>query len=184
MTDRIDGFLRRLGRLNLDDLTVLALGPVDIEERDRLLDGIDAAARAAGRLDEVDEAADRADDFMFARFSDRGFEPTWLGVTWGRSVGRVEDRTRLIQAVEDAAMAAVVADLAPADAARLSEPFELLATMAGAAPAGPPRSRRTGRGVSSVALIVATVSLVAATWYGIVRAVADALDQPSALLRF
>src|SRR5262249_40966325 len=87
------------------------------------------------------EAADRASAVIVGELSFRGLEPTWFGLNWGRSLARSEDRAALVQAVEDAAMAAVVADLVPDDAAALAEPFELVASMAGTAPTVNPAAR-------------------------------------------
>ena len=140
MSERIDAFLARLERLSIDDLQVLALPPADPGERSALLERVDASARAAGRLDELDEAADRANAAIIGALSQRGYEPTWFGLNWGRALARSEDRAALVEAVEDAAVAAVVADLVPDDAAALAEPFELVASMAGTAPAVNPTS--------------------------------------------
>jgi hypothetical protein len=142
MSARIDAFLDRLDRLSIDDLQVLALSPADPAERDALHDRAEAAARAAGRLDELDDAADRANEAIVKALSFRGYEPTWFGLNWGRALARSEDRAALVQAAEDAAVAAVVADLVPEDAAALAEPFELVASMAGTAPAINPTSVR------------------------------------------
>jgi hypothetical protein len=140
MSERIDAFLARLERLSIDDLQVLALPPADPDERDALLDRVDAAARAAGRLVELEEGTDRATAAIVGALSFRGYEPTWFGLNWGRALARSEDRAALVEAVEDAAVAAVVADLAPEVAAALAEPFELVASMAGTAPAVNPTS--------------------------------------------
>src|SRR6185295_17265522 len=102
---------------------------IDLAEHDRLLDAADAAALAAGRLDELDEAADRANEAIVRALSGRSYDPTWFGLNWGRTLGRVEDRAQLIGAVEDAAIAAVVADLVPSTADALAAPFERLAGM-------------------------------------------------------
>jgi hypothetical protein len=150
MSERIDAFLERLQRLSVDDLGVLAIEPMDPTDHDRLLDDADAAAAAAGRLDELDEAADRAHDAMVRSLAFRGYDPTWFGLNWGRSLGRADDRAALIGAAEDAAIAAVVADLAPETADALKAPFELVASMAGAAPNVNPSSaghRNTVRAV-------------------------------------
>lgn len=61
---------------------------------------------------------------------------------WGRSIGRAADRARLIAAIEDAAVAAVLADDLPEDdLAALREPFELAASMAGSSADVNPRFR-------------------------------------------
>jgi hypothetical protein len=147
MTDHAAAFFDRLDHLSVVDLGLLALAPVDQPEHDRLLDRIDAAAEASGRMDELDDAADRARDAIVAGLGRATYQPTWFGPNWMPSLGRAEDQARMIGAVEDAAMAAVVADLVPDDAATLAQPFELLASMAGTGPqpraiTGPQDARR------------------------------------------
>jgi len=139
VTNRIDVFIERLSHLRVDDLAMVALPAPEPEERADLLARAKAAALAADRVDEVQEASVRAREAVIKAFAFRGYEPTWFGLNWGRSLGRAEDRARLIAAVEDAAVAEVIADLLPDDAAALREPFEIAASMAGAAPASNPR---------------------------------------------
>jgi hypothetical protein len=176
MTDRIDGFLHRLDHLSVDDLSMVALGPTDRVERDRLLDEVDAAASAAGRLDEVDDAADRAIAVLVHDFAFRGLEPTWFGLNWGRSLPRSGDRALLFQAVGDAAMAAVVADLVPETAAALSEPFEIATSLAGAAPSVSPSSDgRRGTNVVRALWLVAAFLVIGAVLAGIEAAITEVL---------
>jgi hypothetical protein len=185
MTERVNAFLRKLEHLSVDDLTVLALGPADPDERDRLLDRIDAAAEAAGRLDELDDAADRAADALVYAFSRRSFEPTWFGLNWGRSLGRPEDRANLLRAVEDAAMAAVVADLVPDDAAVLAEPFELATSMAGAAPSVSPAStERGGANVVRALWLLAAFLVIGAVLAGIDALITDVLSRSDCCLMY
>jgi hypothetical protein len=134
VSERATAFFDRLARVNAADLGTLVLAPVDQSEHDDLLHRVDAAAAVAGRMDELDEAADRAHALIVAALRRATYQPTWFGPNWMASVGRAEDQARLIGAVEDAAMAAVVADLVPDEAAALAQPFELIATMAGTAP--------------------------------------------------
>jgi hypothetical protein len=179
----IDAFLVRLDHLSVDDLAMVALGPVNAEERDRLLDEIDEAAAAAGRLDEDDDAADRAVDVLVRAFSVRSLEPTRFGLNWGRSLGRPEDRATLFQAVGDAAMAAVVADLVPDAAAALSEPFEIATSMTGAAPSVGPRSnRRGGANVVRALWLIAALLVVGAIVAGIDALVTDVLSHSDCCL--
>jgi hypothetical protein len=163
MTERVDAFLRRLGDLSVDDLTVLALAPADPDERERLLDRIDAAARATGRLDEIDEAADRAHDALVGAFAVRGLDPTWFGLNWGRSLGRSADRAVLLQAVEDAAL--------------LAEPFELVAGMVGAAPTANPSAGRMGPNLVRIAWVVGAVGWIVLGTQVVVELVDDIVRQ-------
>ena len=137
--DRTAAFLETLSRLSVDDLAVLALPEPDPDERTDLLARAITVAEEAGRLDEVRAAPGRARAVIVQGFSFRAYEPTWFGLNWGRSLGRADDRARLLAAVEDAAIAAVVADLlSEDDVAALREPFERIASMGGTAPAANP----------------------------------------------
>jgi hypothetical protein len=172
MTDRIDGFLERLDRLSVDDLEVLAIEPLPSTEHDRLLDEADAAATAAGRLDELDDAADLAHDSIVRSLSSRGYDPTWFGLNWGRTLTRVGDRAELILAVEDAAIAAVVADLAPDTADELAARFERLAGMRGSSWAENPEASDR-RNPVRVLWVVAAIALASTTIAWLVELVAE-----------
>jgi hypothetical protein len=160
--DRLTPFLERIARLSIDDLAVLALPEPDPDERAVLLGRAEAAARRAGRLDEVRAAPGRGRDAVVRAFAFRAYDPTWFGLNWGRSLGRADDRARLLAAVEDAAVASVVADLLPEeDVAALAEPFELAASMTGAAPAANPRLEGSigRRGLVTAAFIASAVAI-------------------------
>jgi hypothetical protein len=134
-SDPLASFLRELGRLSVDDLAMVALPEPDPDERAGLLQRAVDAAGAAGRREALAVAPGRARDALFRSYSRRGYDPTWFGLNWGRSLGRADDRARLVAAVEDAAVASIVADLLSADdIAALREPFEIAASMAGAGP--------------------------------------------------
>jgi hypothetical protein len=146
-TDPLADFLRELGRLSIDDLAMVALSEPDRDERAELLQRAVDVADAAGRRALLASAPARARDTLFRAYSRRGYDPTWFGLNWGRSLGRADDRARLVAAVEDAAVAAVVADLLPADdVAALREPYEIAASMAGAGPDTNSSSRGSLRG--------------------------------------
>ena len=53
-----------------------------------------------------------ARDRLLERYSSGGLNPTWITLNWGVSQGSAESRVALIEAIEDAAAAAVVADVA------------------------------------------------------------------------
>jgi hypothetical protein len=153
--DHLTPFLERLHHRSLDDLGMIALPEPDPDERSRVLGLATAAAAEHGedRLAELKSIPDRVGDLAFRSYSFRSYEPSWFGLIWGRSIGRAADRARLVAAVEDAAVAEVVADLLPEeDLAALREPFELASSMAGAAPAVNPRI--TNRPMAGIAAVV------------------------------
>ena len=169
--DRVGAFLGALERLTVDDLAVLALPEPDPDERTALLARAITAAEEAGRLDEVRAAPGRAREVIVNAFAFRAYDPTWFGLNWGRSLGRADDRARLLAAVEDAAIAAVVADLLPEDeVAALREPFERVASMAGTAPAANPQIEGAGRRRAVVGTVFVLSAIGAAAIGGTVAA--------------
>ena len=160
--DRVAPFLERLSHLNLDDLAMLALPEPDAATRHALLQRALDAAEAAGRGAAAREAPGRARDAIVRAYSFRGYDVTWFGLNWGRSIGRATDRARLIAAIEDAALADVVADLLPTDdVAALREPFDLVASMTGAAPLASPRlDSPAGVGIVAGASLLGALSIV------------------------
>ena len=172
--DPFGDFLRELGLLSIDDLAMVALPEPDPDERAALLQRAVDAADAAGRRELLASAPARARDSLFRAYSRRGYDPTWFGLNWGRSLGRADDRARLVAAVEDAAVAAVVADLLPADdVAALREPYEIAASMAGAGPDTNPSTRglRRRRPVVAAAFVVGVFGAVVTGAYVVAGAV-------------
>ncbi|MFL5725764.1 MAG: hypothetical protein ACJ76W_07515 [Chloroflexota bacterium] len=162
----IDAFLAELGRLSVDDLAMVALPEPDPDERAALLQRAVDAAHAANRREELATAPGRARDQLFRAWSRRGYEPTWFGLNWGRSLGRADDRARLVAAVEDAAVAAVVADLvSPEDVGALREPFDIASSMAGAGPSSNPIVRGSP-GERAAVVFASAVAISAAVLTG------------------
>jgi hypothetical protein len=162
----LDAYLAELERLSVDDLSMVALPEPDPDERAALLQKAVDSAAAAGRREALAGAPGRAREKLFRAYAFRAYEPTWFGLNWGRSLGRADDRARLIAAVEDAAVAAVVADLLPEeDVAALREPYDIARSMKGAAPAANPIIRGSGpqRGLASAVLAMGIFGAVATT---------------------
>jgi hypothetical protein len=175
--DELDRFLAELERLDIDDLGMIALPEPDQDARRELLGRAVAAAEAAGpeRVAVLRAAPVRARELLIDAFARRGFEPTWAGVNWGRSIGRTDDRMRLLLAAEDAAVAAVVGDLLDEDdVAALRERFDLAASMTGTAAnlrfpvEGGPGARGAVTGASVVTLLAGIGPALIAAGVGIV----------------
>jgi hypothetical protein len=173
--DRLDGFLDRLDRTRLEDLEVLTLPEPDPDLRGELLARVDEAARTAGarRAEQIRDARIRVREIVLRRFAVASLPMTWVGISWQTPPSRTDDRIRLILAIEDAAVAALMEDRLDADdLAALREPFELVASMPGTGVSGvPDLSGRRG-----VAAPLAAVSLTTGTFgLGIVAAIAAIL---------
>jgi hypothetical protein len=129
---RLDAFLERLDRVGLEDLRLVSLPLPDAGEHAGLLADVDRIATDAGRKALLDDSRRRARLAIERAYARHQYEPTWAGLNWGRSLGTTTDRLGLVLAAEDAAVAAVMADLLDeGTAAALSEPFERAAGMAG-----------------------------------------------------
>ena len=113
--ERLEALFEQVDRLTPDELGRIGVERMDPEERAGLLHEVASAARRSGRSALLQEARTLARETMLERFSSGGFNPTWVGLNWGVSQGTVEGRVGIIESVEDAAAAAVVADVADPD---------------------------------------------------------------------
>lgn len=96
--------------LSSDDLTRIALPPTDDDIR-AARSQAEQASRRAGR--EVDLAAVRAEaaELVLRRFGATQFDPTFLGLNWGRSQGPTDQRVAVAEAIADAASAELLDDV-------------------------------------------------------------------------
>lgn len=96
--------------LSSDDLTRIALPPTDDDIR-AARSQAEQASRRAGR--EVDLAAVRAEaaELVLRRFGATQFDPTFLGLNWGRSQGPTDQRVAVAEAIADAASADLLDDV-------------------------------------------------------------------------
>jgi hypothetical protein len=118
--------LRAFESLSSDDLTRLALPRSDDDIRAARGEA-EKEARRSGR--EADLAAVRAEavDLVLERFGATQYDPTFLGLNWGRSQGPTDQRVAVAEAVADAASAALLGDVLDRDSAEvLRWRYELL----------------------------------------------------------
>jgi hypothetical protein len=177
--ERLEAFLARLDRLALEDLRLLALPLPDPTERAAFLDEVRSAAATAGRTALVEEAQQRAREAIVTAYNRHQYDPTWVGLMWGRSLGTTKDRLGLALAAEDAAVAAVMDDLLDDDlVATLTEPFEHAAGMTGSTTTPSLSLDRPGpqgwlvRIVFGVMLVVAAIALgIAQAGVGLIAAI-------------
>ena len=92
------------------ELQVVVVAPPDAERRGARERARDAAI-VAGRGPLLDEAVQAARDTMIRLFARSGFSGTWAATDMAVSVLRASDRVAAEAALEDAVIAAVVADL-------------------------------------------------------------------------
>lgn len=107
---RVDAVLAGLNALSPDELAGVGLVQ-PAAERAELLAAVDEAAIATGRTDLVRAARVRAGELVLERYGSGMLHTTFVALNWGLSQGTVEDRVAIANAVQDAAAAAVVADV-------------------------------------------------------------------------
>lgn len=108
---RLETLFARFDRLTPFELERIGLRRRDDEAREALLHTVADAARSADRTLLLNEARAQARDTVLRRYRDGGLHPTWVGLNWGISQGTIENRVAIVEALEDAAAATVVADL-------------------------------------------------------------------------
>jgi hypothetical protein len=115
--ERLDAVLEGFNRLSPDELARIGLSRRDPEARAELIEQATGAASRAGRSDLVVEGRRRARDMILRRYQQGAIHPTFLALNWGISQGTTKDRVAIIDALQDAATAAVVVDLVDPDVA-------------------------------------------------------------------
>jgi hypothetical protein len=113
----VSAFLARLRHVTVD---VVVVGRRDAT-RSAALDRAVRAADAAGRRELLDDAWRRTRQMVMNAFAQRGFTGTWALTEWSVSVASARDRIAVVEAFEEAAAAAVTADLVDDETKELLE---------------------------------------------------------------
>ncbi len=108
---RLEALFATFNGLTPDELGHIGLSRNDGQARAELLATVEAAARRADRSVLLGEARSRAAEMVMGRYSEGSLHPTWVGLNWGLSQGTIGDRVAIVEALADAAAAAVVEDL-------------------------------------------------------------------------
>jgi hypothetical protein len=111
---RLELLFEGFDRLTPDELAHMGMRRDHGEARASLLRVVAEAAEKHGRTQLLDEARTQAREAVLNRYSAGSLHPTFIGLNW-MSQGTVDDRVSVVQALEDAASAAVVADLVDRD---------------------------------------------------------------------
>jgi hypothetical protein len=112
---RLELLFEGFDRLTPDELARVGMRRDHGEARTSLLRVVAEAAEKHGRTGLLEEARTQAREAVLNRYSAGSLHPTFIGLNWGLSQGTVDDRVSVVQALEDAASAAVVADLVDRD---------------------------------------------------------------------
>jgi hypothetical protein len=119
--ERVERLFAEFDRLTPDELGRIGLLAADEDERERLLEAVDEAAARTGRTALVDQVRLLARETVLRRYATGTLHQTWIALNWGVSQGTIEDRVAIVEALTDAAAAAVVEDaLDPEIAAALA----------------------------------------------------------------
>jgi hypothetical protein len=131
------GQLERVGLVDLRRV-VTEGGPPG---RRNLRNETEAAVRRAELADLLLDARARFQDWLERAYNRGGYDPTPIGLNWGRTLGSTEDRFDVFRTVDDAVLATVAHELISEDDRQaLYEPY---ARMLALRPA-----RRARRGLS------------------------------------
>ncbi len=114
---RVAALFAKFNALTPDELGHIGLRRADPERRAARIAIVEDAARHADRGVLLGEAREEARDVVMRRYSAGTLHPTWVGLNWGLSQGTTEDRVAIVEALLDAAAAAVVRDLVSAEVA-------------------------------------------------------------------
>ncbi len=120
---RLEILARQLERVGLTDLrrVVTEGGPPG---RRSLRRETEAAVTRAELGELLAEARARFQDWLERAYNRGGYDPTPLGLNWGRSIGSVADRVDVFRTVDDAVLATVAHELIPeGDRQVLLEPY-------------------------------------------------------------
>ena len=121
---RLDILGRQLGRVEAGDLYRIVTDGRSID-RDVLRRRAEAAAADAGLADLLKDARQRFVEWADEAFRRAGYDPSWIALNWGRSLGTAEDRAAAFRTIDDAVVATVAHELIPEpDRRELREPFD------------------------------------------------------------
>lgn len=114
---------RQLERVGLADLRrVVTVG--EAPGRARLRARAEKAAVEAGLGDLLGDARSRARDWVDLAYARGGYDPTSVGLNWGRTFGTAAERVAVFRSVDDAVLATVARELVPVeDHQALMEPY-------------------------------------------------------------
>jgi hypothetical protein len=112
---RVDRFLVEVSKLPAERLPLFAVAPADAERHRRVVDDVEAAAIEGGLREPLAEILADVNDWVLRRYADRGYDPTFFGLNWGRSPGTARDRAIVAGSLRETVTAIVLATVIPAE---------------------------------------------------------------------
>jgi hypothetical protein len=120
---RLQGFAGRLERIQLEELPMYVVRPIE-PGHGEAIERAETAAEERGLGGAVGEARTAMIEFVERRFTDAQYRPTIGGLNWGIGLGPTEDRVRVARSLGDAVGAVVLWDaLDDPDRAELLGPW-------------------------------------------------------------
>lgn len=128
--ERLEAFAADLEHLGMEDFRQMALAIGATAQREALRREAERIAAAAGMDDVLARAQMNVGDYLLRAYGAGTYRPTWVELNWGISLGPTADRVAAAQAVQDAATAIVVEEIAPPEVTEpLRAPFDLIASV-------------------------------------------------------
>jgi hypothetical protein len=112
---RVDRFLIEASKLPAERLRLFAIVPADRELHRRIVDEVEARAVGQGLWEPLSEILFAVNDWVLRRYAARGYDPTFIGLNWGRSPGTAEDRAVVAGSLREAVAATFLAPFIPDD---------------------------------------------------------------------
>lgn len=110
---RVDRFLIEVSKLPTERLRLFAVVPADADRHRQIVDDVEAAAMGHGFWDSLAEILADTNDWVLRRYADRGYDPTFIGLNWGRSPGTAGDRAVVAGSLREAVAALFLAPIIP-----------------------------------------------------------------------
>jgi hypothetical protein len=112
---RVDRFLVEVSKLPADRLRLFAVDAADADLHRRIVDDVEETAIARGLREALAEILADVNEWVLRRYADRGYDPTFIGINWGRSPGTAGDRAMVAASLREAVTAIFMAPLIPED---------------------------------------------------------------------
>jgi hypothetical protein len=101
----------RLDRLSIEELRIRATRPANASSHLQTLERAELLALQQGRAEILRTARETVERWVFRVFGDHQYQPTWVGLNWGRSLGTADDRVEIARTLREAVTGLIVWDL-------------------------------------------------------------------------
>ena len=113
--ERVDRFLIEVSKQPVERLRLFAAAPIRAERHRSIVADVELVAIEHGLDEPLRAILQSVDDWVLRRFADRGYDPTFIGLNWGRSPGTAQDRAMVAATLREAVAAIVLGPAIPED---------------------------------------------------------------------